>query len=948
MIHLTQRTEFSFRTAAGRINQILDLNPDAKAAGICDRHGTWGHLPWERACEERGIQPIFGVELLCVIDASVREKQKSNYVKLIAKSNAGLKELYEIVSMATENFFYTPRIDYGMAMGASSHIVVLLGPHPDWDQLPSKLPVNFYFELNQSTSPKEVKEAVKRGAKFIASDDNYFPTPSDRDPYQMVLGMFADDRTVASHILTEDEFMALPICSGPRWADAIQRSKKFPSLCSVKIPKTVFPVPEKPKTLRQMCVAGAKFRGCDLKDPVYKERLKYELDLIKDKNFGDYFYVVSDLVAYAKQHMLVGPARGSSCGSLVCWLIGITDIDPIPFGLLFERFIDVNRSDYPDIDIDFADDKRSMVFTYLQEKYGPDCVAKLGTVSRFKPKSAITDSSKALGIPKWEVDELKNSIIERSSGDARAADCIRDTFTDTDIGKKIMDAYPELAICAEIEGHARHTGVHAAAIILTNDPLSNYCSIDDKTGAAMLEKTDTEYLGLLKIDVLGLRTLSVIGDCLDQVGMTKADLDAWTLEDKKAFDVLNDYKFSGIFQFEGQALQNIIKQMKVESFEDIVSVTALARPGPLASGGTSDFIERRTGVQAITHLSPEMEEETKLTYGVVVYQEQVIRIARSLGKLSWADTTNLRKAMSKSLGEEFFNKYWLRFREGAMSTGMEEGLARTIWDNINTMGSWAFNRSHAVAYGMMSYWACVLKAHHPLEWAAACLRHAKDDEQSVKILRELVNEGYTYSAKSEDSDLNWLVDGDNLIGPLQGIKGIGPKLALDIVKRRKEGKLTPRQKRLLKEGKTPWDSVFPARDYWGHVRDNPLAYNITSPLVDIDSLTENTEGEFVFIARMIDRGTRDQNEEHKLKKRGGKRVASPTKYLNVIVEDDTGSIMVQINRFKYVKWGVPLIEKCDIGDWFLFKGDMSKGIRILWGNRWVKMTGNKKFEKSIK
>jgi DNA-directed DNA polymerase III PolC len=643
--------------------------------------------------------------------------------------------------------------------------------------------------------------------------------------------------------------------------------------------------------------------------------------------------------------MLVGPARGSSCGSLVCYLIGITGIDPIPYDLLFERFIDINREDYPDIDIDFQDDKREMVFEYMRQKYGHDRVSRLGTISVFKAKSAITDVAKQLRIPTWEVQDLKDSIIERSTGDSRAAFCILDTFEQLDIGRKTLEKYPELRYSADLEGHARHTGVHAAGIVVTAHPITNYCAVNQQTGAVMLDKYDAEKLNLLKIDALGLRTLSVIQDTLDQVGWTRQDLQDYNLKDQKGFDVLNQSKFSGIFQFEGYALQSVTKQMEISTLEDIVSITALARPGPLSSGGATEFLKRRMNLSETTYLHPLAEGITKVTFGVIVYQEQVMQIAREIGGLSWEDVSQLRKAMSKSLGKEFFDKYWEKFKVGAKTNDIEEPQAKVIWDNINTMGSWAFNRSHAVAYGLMSYWCCVMKAHFPLEFAASCLRNAKDDDQSVKILRELVNEGYDYKPyDAKHSKINWSVQEGKLIGGLISIKGVGAKLAESIIRKRESGaKMTAREERLLAEGTTPWDSVFEARDLWGHVKKNPAKYGIESKLVNLDDIKQDSDGMFVFVAKLTEKNLRDHNEIQNLAKRGGKRMEGQTLFLNITVEDDTSSMICTINKYKYLQYGLPIVEEGKIGEWYLIKGENKRGFRKIHIQRWKKLTGCSQF-----
>jgi len=442
----------------------------------------------------------------------------------------------------------------------------------------------------------------------------------------------------------------------------------------------------------------------------------------------------------------------------------------------------------------------------------------------------------------------------------------------------------------------------------------------------------------------------VLQATLDQVGWDRDKLQAHPLDDKKAFRLINEGKFAGIFQYEGYVLQSLCGQMTVDNIEDIIVITALARPGPLDSGGANEFIARRTGKKKTEYLHPLVENCTKVTYGVVVYQEQVMAIAREVGLLSWEDTSELRKAMSKSLGQEFFDKYWERFKVGANKRNINDEDARRLWENINTMGSWAFNRSHAVAYGMMSYWCLVLKANFPLEFAAACLQNAKDDEQSVKILRELVVEGYKYKpfcpVKSVE---NWSVQDGQLIGGLTAIKGIGEKLAANILRKRSEGKdLTPREVRLLAEGKTPWDEVFECATLWGHVIKKPRAYGIESQLSTVSEINESSDGTFVVIAKISSKDLRDHNEEKALAKRDGQRIEGQALYLNMILEDDTGTINAGVNRYKYLDIGVPLLEDGKIGDWYIWKGKNSAGFRKLRIFRYRKLTGNQEYAKAKK
>ena len=936
MLHLRTRTEYSFRKAYGPINDIIGMA--GEAMGIADS-GTWGHVAFNNACKKANIKPIFGVEIGVVEDAKERSKQPANYMAFLAKNNYGLSEIYELVTKSTskENFYYFPRISYTDLIDISENVIILSGSFPEWGLLPLARKSHLYIEINPMTSKKALNFAKEKCFKTVASSDNYYPRVKDKKAYEVLVGMNRMEKTKPMHLLNEHELLdCIP------WIpeEAVENTYEIADLCNVDLPvaKMISFSPE--KTLEQMCIDGAPERNINLQDSVYKARLKRELDMIASKNFEDYFYVIADMINYAKQHMLVGPARGSSAGSLVCYLIGITDIDPIEHNLLFERFIDITREDLPDIDIDFQDDRREMVFRYLRDKYGAEKVAHLGTVSRYKAKSTITEVAKELAIPAWEVNDLKGAIIERSSGDARAAMCIMDTFNDLEIGKQVLEKYPQMGIASKMENHARHSGVHAAGIIITEEPVSKYCSVSAQTGAAQIDKYDAESLNLLKIDALGLRTLSVLNDVLEQVGWEREKLVNFPLEDKKSFEVLNKEKYAGIFQFEGYALQSLTRQMKISNFEDIASITALARPGPLNSGGTTQYIKRKVGEEPVTYLHPMTEEITKVTKGVVVYQEQVMTIARDVGKLSWEDVSQLRKAMSKSYGEEFFDRYWQRFKVGAEEQGISEDESIKIWKNINTMGSWAFNRSHAIAYGMVSYWCCVLKSKFPLEFAAACLRNVKDDDQGIKLLREVVREGLGYKPYDKyKSQLNWSVQNGELIGGLIGIKGVGPKLAEDIIERRKlKQPLTPRQDKLLDQGETPFDDIFECERRFGHIKKDPPAHNIKTPIIDIEKLEADTPGTYVFFGKLKEKNLRDLNETVNLAKRGGRRAETHNLWLNMTFEDDTGPIISTIDRFKYPKMGKPIVEDGRIGDWYLIKGTLRKGFRKIYVDKWRKLT----------
>lgn len=685
------RTGYSFKIAAGKIDDVIKRIVDIglESAPITDRCSTFGFNRWSKACEKNKLRPIYGVELGCVArwgDA----KPTVDYWTFLAINS--IQPINMAVEKATAGHDREPSITYDMALGFKG-VIKIAGERVRPDLInPAK---DLYVSLSPSMPAALYQKLSKKGIAFVASSDNYYPTIDDREFYRVMLGRGASSQTYPQHILSTEEWMnAIWFASVEAKSNALKNARKIQAQCKAELTKADLLIPKKAKSLREMCLEGAKRTGTNLKDKVYKTRLDKELKLIEDRKFEDYFYIIADMITWAKKRMIVGPARGSSCGSLVCYLLDITTIDPIPFDLIFERFIDINRTDLPDIDIDFSDEKRNLVFEYAEEKYGKDHVARLGTVGLFRPKSVLNNAGMSLRVPKWLLDKVSDGLVERSGGDSRAELALEDTLASTDMGKRLLKEYPEFAIATRMEGHPHNASQHAAGIVITNSPVSDFVAIDSRTKSAMCDKKDAEDLNLLKIDALGLTQLSIFERALELIGEKPISgwLEKLPLDDKKAFEVLNKGHFSGIFQFMGMALQSLTKQIVVESLEDIVTITALARPGPMATGGAGAWVNRRIGAEKVTTITPLLTELTKDTYGIVVYQEQVMNIVRTLGKMSWEDTSTIRKAMSKSLGDEFFEKYWQKFKKGSKENGIEERTAKGIWDQVNKFGSWAFNR----------------------------------------------------------------------------------------------------------------------------------------------------------------------------------------------------------------------------------------------------------------
>lgn len=940
MIHLRMRTEFSFRRAYGRLEDVVKVAGGPSLA-ITDT-GTWGHVQFAKACKKDGIRPIFGVELAVVADARVREKQPTASVAFLARNDAGLRELYELVSLANSKtcFYYFPRLDYRDVNGASANLYILAGPGTVLDRLTPRL--NVYLNLTPTNPSWNRRAMMAGGFGKIVSCDNHFPLPEDRAPYEILAQRDKITRATPMHILDED---ALRLACPEADDECFLNTERIAADCDAHLPVAENVRVDLGVCLYDQCIAGAVARGIqvtdatpeyvELVDPIYQARLLREVKMIEEKDFTDYFNLISDMVRWAKTKMLVGPARGSSAGSLACYLLGITDVDPILHDLMFERFIDVTRSDLPDVDIDFQDDRRELVIEYLRERYGPERVGRIGTVSRLKAKSCLGDVGRELGIPAWEMRDVLDAIIDRSTGDARAQFCIQDTLETLEVGKALVAKYPSVTIAGKLENHAQHTGKHAAGIIVAQHPVVTYCSIDN-SGTAQIDKKDAEALNMLKIDALGLRTLSILQDCLDAIGKDRAWLIDYPLDDTDAFEVLNAERYSGIFQFEGYALQSLCRQMKVKTFDDLQVIGALARPGPLHCGAANEFIKRRIGEDPITHMHPLAEPVTRGTYGIVIYQEQVMAMGRVIGDLTWEDVNQLRRAMSKSMGDEFFNQYWVKFEAGAARNGMTSADARRIWERMVTFGSWAFNKSHSVSYGLISYWCCVLKAHYPLHFAAACLRNQKDDDQGVRILRDLANEGFPYKpVDPEKSGMDWSVVDGVLLGGLTNIKGIGAKKAQDILARRADQRpLLPGQRKLLSEPRTPYDDIFEGDRRFGAIYKKPKAHGVSSgPVTHLCDVVD--PGDYVVIAKLKVKNLRDMNEYQSVVKRGGRTIKRHPLFLNLTLEDDTGTIIASISRYSYEKWGKPLIEKTKGEEWFMWKGELKgDGWRVLKITKW--------------
>lgn len=925
MIQLRVRTEFSFRQSFAPLGRVVERLKavGATAAGMVDLAGsTWGHVRWEAELRKAGIAPLFGAELGIADDPEAPGGAPAAWA--LGQTPASL---YKLVSKAVL-VGGRPIVSRSAFLGAEG-IVRFAGAALARDAEAAR-DAGVILDLNPGNAllTRDALATARRignAARIVLTGDNLYVSPEDRKLHELT---GRTSKTTPQHIMTERELCAWALSHALMTQEQVTAAlhtadEVAQRLRDVKLRKA--PLIKLNGDVEALCREGIQRRVAagqiaEWTDE-YEQRLRRELELVREKEFDSYFLVVADMTRWAKQRMLVGPARGSAAGSLMCYLMDITEVDPLPFGLLFERFVDITRTDLPDIDLDFPDEKRDSVYAYLADKYGAEHVARIGTISEYKPKSALGEVAKRLSIPPWETQAVKDAMFTRSSGDSRANNCLIDTLNETAPGRELLAKFPAIALAGEIEGHASHTGVHAAGVIVCNEPITDFCSVID--GVAQLDKLDAEKLGLLKIDVLGLRTLGVIEDA-GVIG--QEELYRLPLNDPAVFNIINSGKFSSIFQWEGQALQSLTRQIEVTHFDDMTHITALARPGPLGGGAASRFIARHRGDEAIDVAHPSMHPYLDETFGLVLYQEQVIRIARDIGKLSWEDTTALRKAMSKSYGKEFFDKYAEKFVKGAAELGLKQREAMAIWDQINSMGSWSFNKSHAVAYALVSYWTAWLKAHHPLEYAAAALRNAKDEESAINLLREVTSEGVKYTPfDPERSVLNWSVVDGELLGGFLGLKGIGPSTAEKMLAERAAngGKLSQKSLDKLAKCATIYGDLYPAHSRWAQYYNDPEAAGLKRGSKVINIADMPSEGEVVFIGQLRSKDSRDQNETVRLARRGGRLMTGPTLFLDMRVSDDSTltPFLCRIDRYEYEPTGRLILERGreDV-DWFLIRG----------------------------
>ncbi|MDD5439358.1 MAG: DNA polymerase III subunit alpha [Candidatus Omnitrophica bacterium] len=843
-VHLHLHTQYSLLDGACKLDDVLTRASEYRmpAAAITDHGNMFGAIEFYQKAIHKGVKPIIGCEVYVAPDSRFEKSSRgiqeaSFHLVLLAKDEVGYKNLMKLVSIGyLEGFYYRPRVDkealakYNdglIAMSAClkgevAHLIIsgdLTRAKRTADEYRHIFGKgNFYIEVQdnlikeQETANRElIKIAKDLELPLVATNDVHYLDRDDSKAHEALLCIQTqttlDDPNRMRFQTDEFYFKTGDIMKrtfGSLCPEAVTNTVEIAEKCNLELDFSKphlphFTPPEgvpREGYLRSLVEKGLARRYPDV-TPALKDRLEHELKVIEQSGYVSYFLIVWDFVNYARsQGISVGPGRGSAAGSVVSYSLGITDIDPMKYDLLFERFLNPARITLPDIDIDFCFERRNEVIEYVVNKYSKENVAQIITFGTMMAKGVIRDVGRVLGLPYAEVDRIAKLIpndLNITLEDAMNAEPELKSLYKTDPRMKQL-----IDISKRLEGLTRHASTHAAGVVIAEKPLDNYVPLfktnDDMitTGYAM---KSLEEIKLLKMDFLGLKTLTVIEQAVKIIKRTKgADVVIGTIpkDDPAAFKLLSDAETTGVFQLESSGMKDLLKKLKPERFEDIITLIALYRPGPIGSGMLDDYMHRRHGQVKVKYDHPLLEPILKDTYGIIVFQEQVMMIASQLAGFSLADADNLRRAMGKKT-PEVMAEARKDFIEGCVKTGVERPLAEKIFGLIEYFAGYGFNKSHSAAYALISYQTAYLKANYPVEFMAALLTSEKDkaDKLSValneclgmgiKILPPDVNESYS----------QFTVVGESIRFGLAAVKNVGQG-AIDsvITARETHGKFT--------------------------------------------------------------------------------------------------------------------------------------------------------------
>ena len=789
-VHLHCHTEYSLLDGANKVDKLFERIKGLKqpAVAMTDHGNMFGAVEFYREASKQGIKPIIGCEIYVAPTSRFEKKgvdkgprEYNNHLILLAMNNQGYRNLCKLVSLGyMEGFYYKPRIDKELLRELNGGLIALSAclqgevsqalNYGIYEKAKTAAETyaaifgdRYYIEIqdNKLAEQEKVNRQLVELAKelsipVVATNDCHYGERADFHAHDVLLcvqtGKNVSDEnrlkleTDELYLKSAEEMnQGFDYCPG-----AVERTLEIADRCNVDIEfgKYHFPNFTPPKEislddyLDELARAGLEQRIEGITDPGtrkgYYERLEYELDVIKRMKFPGYFLVVADFINYAKQSGIpVGPGRGSSAGSLVAYALKITDLDPIRHVLLFERFLNPERRSMPDIDVDFCIRGRAQVIQYVKDKYGADRVAQIATFGTLKAKAAIRDVGRAIGMSFAETDAIAKLIPAPKQGfDYPLTEAMKMEPRLPEMMKGDPRVKTLIEHALRLEGLVRHASTHAAGVVLSNLPLVDYLPLFvDKEGGIVTQydMSCVEKIGLVKFDFLGLKTLTLIHDCLKLIEATrgeKIDINRLELDDKKTYRTLCSGNTTGVFQLESTGIREMTVKIRPNCFEDLVAILALYRPGPLDSGMAEEYIKRKHGKEKIKYLHPLLDTILKDTYGVIVYQEQVMQIAQVLGGYTMGDADILRRAMGKKDPEEMASQRE-RFVDGAKKQKIDDKRATEIFDQMETFARYGFNKSHSAAYALVSYQTAYLKTHYPVEFMAALMTSEMGDTDKV-------------------------------------------------------------------------------------------------------------------------------------------------------------------------------------------------------------------------
>ncbi|MBE3134586.1 MAG: DNA polymerase III subunit alpha [Acidobacteria bacterium] len=853
-VHLHLHTEFSLLDGACKIDELLAQAERLKmqALAVTEHGNMFSAIAFHDRAKARGIKPILGCEAYVAPGSRLVKGgpigEAANHLVLLAETDEGYRNLVKLVSAGyTEGFYYRPRIDKDLLAAHARGLIGLSGCLKG--EIPSELRAdqerraldaaatyrdilgagNFFLELQDQgiAEQRTVNAGLLRVARelnlpFVCTNDVHYLHRTDAKPHDILL-CIGTGKTVTDpdrmryhgeefYLKTAGEMAAV----FPDLPDAFANTVRIAERCVVNLEGTEYHLPtfDVPveftlnEYFEHVVRAGFDRRAPHLEDLAargqlrhgleeYRARLAYEIDVITRMGFAGYFLIVWDFIRYAREQGIpVGPGRGSAAGSLVAYCLKITDVDPLIFDLLFERFLNPERISLPDIDIDFCERRRGEVIDYVTRKYGRENVAQIITFGTMKARAVVRDVGRALDIPYADVDRVAKQI-------PAAPDMTLDKALDENPALKQAEATDPrvrelLEVARRLEGMTRHASVHAAGVVITPRPLTEFVPLykgqhDEITTQWSMK--EIERIGLLKMDFLGLTTLTLLHDAVEHIRETTGEqiaLDALPLDDARTYQLFAEGHTLGVFQFESSGMRDVLRKAKPQRFDDLIALNALYRPGPLRSGMIEDFVARRHGKMEIKYEVPQLEPILRDTYGVITYQEQVMRIASVLGGFTLGEADGLRKAMSKK-AVDVMQKKLEAFVTGAVSRGISEKKARKIAELMEHFGGYGFNKSHATTYALLAYRTAYLKANYPWHFMASLLTlESQNTDKLVMYLGECRDRGIPVLPPDVNcSELRFAVTPDGIRFGLAAVRNAGEGALGSVLEaRRAEGRVT--------------------------------------------------------------------------------------------------------------------------------------------------------------